>query len=177
MNERDPRDEAARREPAAGPSGADLAREALEQAKADARRRGVAPGQRRTRESGGLDRPRRDGFSGRDPLALSGAIEELVADRGWELQASVATVFARWPDIVGAEVAAHTHPEGFDEGELVVVADSAAWATQVRLLSSRLLRRLRDELGDTSVLRVRVHGPSRRPPSGGGKGISSVRGP
>lgn len=160
------------------PRGPDLARQALEQAKADARSRGVAP--RRQSDSGdgsaGRGRPPRRAATGRDPLSFSSAIEELVADRGWEVPAAVATVFARWRDIVGAELAAHTRPERVDDGELLVVADSPAWATQVRLLSGTVLRRLREELGETAVRRVRVQGPSgRRGPGRGGR-IPGARG-
>ena len=45
----------------------------------------------------------------------------------------------RWAAIVGAEVAAHAEPVAFDDGELVVSADSTAWATQIRLLAPTLL--------------------------------------
>lgn len=158
------------------PQGADLARQALEQAKADARRRGAAPGRQRTQTPRGRDQSRtRGSVTGGEPQSLGSAIEELLATRGWEVQASVATVFARWPDIVGSELAAHTRPESFDDGELVVVADSPAWATQVRLLTAKLIGRLREELGDSSVRRVRVHGPAGPPRSGGGSGISGAR--
>lgn len=158
--------------------GADLARQALEQAKADARRRGAAPGRRSgtSERQGDRGNQANRAFSGRDPLPFSGAIEELVADRGWEVQAAVATVFARWPDIVGAELAVHTQPERVDDGELLVVADSPAWATQVRLLSANLVRRLREELGETTVRRVRVQGPSGRRGSGRSTGIPGARG-
>jgi len=57
-------------------------------------------------------------------------------------------------------VAAHTRPERFSDGELVVIADSAAWATQVRLLTSALLRRLNIELGHGTVTSVVVRGPA-----------------
>jgi len=69
-------------------------------------------------------------------------------------------VFGRWDQIVGPDVAAHTRPERFSDGELVVVADSSAWATQVRLLTSALLRRLNEELGHGTVTRVVVRGPA-----------------
>jgi predicted nucleic acid-binding Zn ribbon protein len=52
------------------------------------------------------------------------------------------------------------------DGELTVVADSTAWATQLRLLAAELVRKLNAELGDGSVRRVNVRGPgaqSRRP--------------
>ena len=75
-------------------------------------------------------------------------------------------MFARWAQIVGPELAAHTTPEGLAGSELTVAADSTAWATQVRLLAPQLVRRLSAELGDGVVTRVRVRGPvtaQRRP--------------
>jgi hypothetical protein len=77
------------------------------------------------------------------------------------------TVFGEWDRIVGPDLAAHTKPQAFDDGELVVAADSPAWATQVRLLAPDLLRRLGAELGHGVVRKVRVAGPG-----GGGTGIS-----
>ena len=74
-------------------------------------------------------------------------------------------MFGRWDQIVGPELAAHTRPDGFADGELTITADSTAWATQVRLLAAALVRRLNAELGDGSVTRVKVRGPAaqRRP--------------
>jgi predicted nucleic acid-binding Zn ribbon protein len=69
-------------------------------------------------------------------------------------------VFGRWDQIVGADLAAHTRPDQFGNGELVVVADSTAWATQVRLLAATLVRRLNEELGNGTVRRVVVRGPA-----------------
>ncbi len=143
-------------------SGADLAREALAQARFDARRRGQDGGRRRD-GAGPARRPdRREGgqAASRDPESLGSAISGLIADRGWELPRAVGEVFARWSEIVGAELAAHAQPESFEDGELVVVADSTAWATQVRLLSGSLVGRLCEELGDGAVRRVRVRGPT-----------------
>ena len=69
------------------------------------------------------------------------------------------SVFGRWAEIVGADLAAHTRPDSFADGELAVTADSTAWATQVRLLATMLVKRLNTELGDGSVRRVKVRGP------------------
>lgn len=145
-----------------GPSGVELAREALEQAKADARRRGQRPGGEGTGGTGrgGRPRRRRPAAAGGDPLPLRAAIDDFLSDRGWERQAAMGSVFGRWPEIVGTELAAHTRPEAFDDGVLTVVADSTAWATQVRLLAPNLIRRLCEELGAGSVRRVKVRGPT-----------------
>ena len=52
---------------------------------------------------------------------------------------------------------------------LVVRADSTAWATQVRLLAGTLLTRLADEVGEGTVTKVVVRGPTG-PPGAAGPG-------
>jgi len=99
-------------------------------------------------------RQRRD-----DPQPLGAAIDALLDDQGWRTAAAVGSVFGRWEQIVGAALAAHTRPGGFTDGELLVIADSTAWATQVRLLRAQLIRRLNTELGDGTVTGVKVRGP------------------
>lgn len=162
-------------EPGSGPPGpaaltpAERAREALARARAAARERGDAPagGTGRPAARGGPAgqggrprRPRRD-----DPQPLTTAISGLIGEQGWQTAAAVGSVFGRWPQIVGADLAAHTRPDRFTEGELLVIADSTAWATQVRLLAGTLVRRLNSELGEGTVTRVKVRGPEqpRRP--------------
>ena len=68
-------------------------------------------------------------------------------------------VFGRWDQIVGTEVAAHCAPESFADGRLTVRTDSTAWATQLRLLAPNVVRRLNEELGHGTVLRIDVAGP------------------
>ena len=82
-------------------------------------------------------------------------------------------LFARWDSIVGPEVAQHCRPESYADGQLVIRTDSTAWATQVRLLAPTVLRRLNQELGDETVLRIDVQGP---PQPSWRKGLRSVRG-
>ncbi|MCO6007314.1 DciA family protein [Actinoallomurus purpureus] len=141
-------------------SGIELAREALAQAKADAKRRGAQPGQTRKKRSRGGRDPRRGGG---DPTAFGPAIRELLAARGWEERAAVGGVFGNWPRIVGPELAEHTEPQTFEDGILVVAADSTTWAAQLRLLSATLVKRLNEELGHGTVQRVKVVGPSSGP--------------
>ncbi|MFF5262513.1 DUF721 domain-containing protein [Actinomadura viridis] len=165
----DAQDASCKPEPSGPPakSGIELAREALAQAKADARKRGSIPGQGGKRKNGrpvGVREPGRGG----DPKAFGSAIRELLASRGWEQRAAVGGVFGNWPGIVGPELAEHTRPERFEDGELTVIADSTTWATQLRLLASTLVRRLNEELGHGTVRRVKVVGPSSGPRRPGG---------
>jgi predicted nucleic acid-binding Zn ribbon protein len=111
-----------------------------------------------------------------DPQPLGAAIDGLLDDQGWRTAAAVGSVFGRWEQIVGAALAAHTRPGGFTDGELLVIADSTAWATQVRLLRSQLIRRLNTELGDGTVTGVKVRGPA--PPRQQGQWrVRDTRGP
>ncbi|SDH73582.1 Predicted nucleic acid-binding protein, contains Zn-ribbon domain (includes truncated derivatives) [Sinosporangium album] len=151
--------------------GAALAREKLAQAKADAAKRGQLPRREPRRRAPGA---RRDAS---DPQPFGRAIMELLAFRGWERSAAVGGVFGRWGEIVGVDLAAHTKPESFVEGEVVVAADSTAWATQVRLLAPTLVRRLNEELGEGTVQRVRVKGPQNGPRPSGGLRVTGSRGP
>jgi predicted nucleic acid-binding Zn ribbon protein len=101
----------------------------------------------------------------RDPQLIGDQVERLVAERGWDLELRVRGVFARWPELVGAEVGAHCTPETFAEGKLVVRTDSTAWATQLTLLAPALVRRLNEELGEGTVTLIDVLGPHL--PTGG----------
>jgi predicted nucleic acid-binding Zn ribbon protein len=94
-----------------------------------------------------------------DPQALGAAIGGLLDDEGWNLAAATGSVFGRWAQIVGSDLAGHTWPESLRDGELTVQADSTAWATQLRLLAAQLVHRLNAELGTGTVLRVKVRGP------------------
>lgn len=119
---------------------------------------------RRRSKSNESAQPGAAGVSGahpddRDPQLLSSQVERLVAERGWGLDLRLRGIFARWEELVGAEVGAHCAPESFAEGKLVVRADSTAWATQLTLLTPALLRRLNEELGEATVTIIDVVGP------------------
>jgi predicted nucleic acid-binding Zn ribbon protein len=145
------------------PSGIDLGRALLAQARADTRGRGHRAADRAAVRSGDVDRQRRSGASpdDRDPQLLGQSVDRLVAERGWQAQAAVGGVVARWPHVVGPELADHCVPEGYAETVLTVRADSTAWATQVRLLAPSLVARLNAECGEGTVTQVRVLGPGR----------------
>ncbi|MDO9379834.1 MAG: DciA family protein [Nocardioidaceae bacterium] len=95
----------------------------------------------------------------RDPQLLDSTMARLVAEHGWATDVRVHALFARWDQIVGAEIAQHCKPQHLTDGELLVQADSTAWATQMSLLASTVVRSLNDRLGDGSVQRIKVQGP------------------
>ncbi len=138
----------------------DAAAAALARARAAARAKGFRPGLRPVRRRRRGLPPPEERPGGRDPGLLGDQLDRLVADRGWRVDVAVGSVMGRWPDIVGPEVAEHCTPVTFEGGVLTVRADSTAWATQIRMLSSSILGRLETEVGKGTVAELRVHGPS-----------------
>jgi YebC/PmpR family DNA-binding regulatory protein len=87
-------------------------------------------------------------------------VDSLVSQQDWTARTKVGAVFGRWDTLVGPDIAAHCRPESLTEGELLVVAESTAWATQLRLLAPSILGRLRAGVGGDVVTKLRVVGPT-----------------
>ena len=129
------------------------------------------------------DRPRTPGrVSGahpddRDPQTLDTALTRMVDDRGWQVDLRVAAMFARWGELVGPEVGAHSRAESFADGRLVVRTDSTAWATQLKLLAPSVVRRLNEDLGHGTVQVIEVLGPHAPSWKHGQRSVRDGRGP
>lgn len=100
------------------------------------------------------------GPDARDPALVGAAMDDLVRDRQWEQTLRSAGILSRWDRIVGPELAAHCRPARLEAGRLSCVAESTAWATQLRLLSAGLLERIATELGPGVVTSLTVTGPT-----------------
>lgn len=168
--------------PAHDPTGLDLARTiarsiagAAQNAPRAKRRKGSPAAERARRAEG----PRVSGAhpDERDPQLLDTTLGRLVADHGWTLDLKVHAVFARWPEIVGAEVAQHCQPTSYVDGKLTVRAGSTAWATQLKLLAPTLVRRLNEEIGHGSVTLIEIEGPTAPSWKKGPKSVRNGRGP
>ena len=113
----------------------------------------------------------------RDPQPLDAALTRIVDDQGWQVDLKVASMFARWAELVGPEVGAHSRAESFADGRLVVRTDSTAWATQLKLLAPALVRRLNDDLGHGTVVVIEVLGPHAPSWKHGLRSVRDGRGP
>lgn len=137
-------------------SGVDLARIALHQARAAAKKRGDtearAPRSRRQQIA------RRDG---REPSGFAAVLQGLMADRAWDFPAAGGSVLDRWPDIAAAvspQLPDHVsaiafHPE---TGQLDLRPDSSAYATQLRLISARIVAAANEAVRTDAVRSIRV---------------------
>ncbi|GAB0101070.1 DNA replication protein DciA [Nocardia sp. JMUB6875] len=157
---------------AAGPEpelrGVDLARRALEEARAAARAAGKSVGQgRASPRQGGIRslRRRRTGWSGahpdeRDPQTLSALAMQLAKGRGWSGKVAEGTVFGRWSSVVGEDIAAHATPISLENGILSIQAESTAWATQLRMFQSQILAKIAAAVGNGVVKQLKINGPT-----------------
>jgi predicted nucleic acid-binding Zn ribbon protein len=133
------------------PTAADAAAAAL-------RRATRSPASDRSRKRG-TRRPASQYSDARDPQPLSAALDRLVEDQGWQDQSAVAVLMGQWEQIVGRDLAEHVRPASFTDGELILDAESTAWATQVRLLLPQLHRAVDDRVGRGVVRAIRIRGP------------------
>lgn len=106
------------------------------------------------------------GPDARDPQLLSSCVSGWIGGNGYGAELAVASVAAKWEQIVGAQVAAHVRVGEFTPmgrgGELVVLADSQEWALQLQYLVAQIQRRLDEELGSGVVTKIVVRGPGGR---------------
>jgi predicted nucleic acid-binding Zn ribbon protein len=151
-----------------------VVRAALARARAAARAKGLRPGDRARQvvaPAAGAAGP-----DARDPQPLSASARRLAADLGWGHDLVAGGLAERWPQVVGAQVAEHCEYVGLDAGVLTVQASSTAWATNLRLMTSALLARIADEVGEGVAVEVVVLGPSG-PGFGRGRRRVPGRGP
>nr|MDT0521286.1 DciA family protein [Streptomyces sp. DSM 41633] len=140
-------------------SGIDLARVALHQAReAAAKARGASSGTRKTKRHTRTTSVRRDG---REPAGFGAVLQGLLADRAWDIPTAGGGVLDQWPDIadaVTANLSAHVTAAAFhtETGQLDLRPDSPAYATQLRLLSARIIAAANDAAGTQAVRTIRV---------------------
>lgn len=144
-------------------SGVDLARAALHSAMAAAKRR---PSEGKARRA---TAKRADRTGGRDPLTLAGAIERMVAERGWKTPVAGGNVLGQWADIA-PELAGKIHAERFDDdtGTLHLRPASDAYGTQLRLHQTRIISTINKHMGENLVRTIRtlpVGAPARPAPA------------
>jgi predicted nucleic acid-binding Zn ribbon protein len=83
-------------------------------------------------------------------------LRALAARRGWQSHLVAGDLHAAWDQVVGPQLAAHTAPLRLQGGVLVLAAESALWATEVRQLGAVICERVNARLGAGTVTRITV---------------------
>ena len=108
-----------------------------------------------------------------DPQQIGFALDELINTRDWRQGLAEGNIFSDWEKIVGSEIAAHSLPISIVDGRLAIQTSSTAWATQLNIISTELLKTIRGSapgaLVETLVF-IGPNGPSWK------KGLRTIRG-
>jgi predicted nucleic acid-binding Zn ribbon protein len=111
------------------------------------RKKKVSYTSRRNRESGDLQ-------------PVGEVLNKVIEDQGWGTDISLRVLLSRWAQLVGSTNAQHSRPDGFANGVLHVRAESTTWAAALRMMAPQLVAKLNEQLGQGTVTRVEVKGPT-----------------
>ncbi len=143
--------------------GYDLARRALEEARANALAKGKSVGKGMASPKAARSHSRRrwsgPGPDARDPQAFGSLTDSIAKRRGWTPHVSEGTVLGCWEDVVGADIADHATPTEIKDHILYITAESTAWATQLRLIQSTIIAKIAKSVGHGVVKQLRIYGP------------------
>ncbi|MGO4957821.1 DUF721 domain-containing protein [Luteococcus sp. Sow4_B9] len=117
------------------------------------------------------------GPDARDPQPLGAALGRVIEERGWQREVSLRHLLDRWDGLVGPTNAAHSTPESYKDTVLTVRCDATVWATQLRMLAPSLVAELNRQLGQGTVTRITVLGPTAPSWKHGPRSVRDGRGP
>lgn len=95
-----------------------------------------------------------------EPKRVGELLDRQTRRLGGPSSATTSTVFSRWEELVGADIAAHARPVSLQRGTLVLAVDQPAWASQLRYMTAELLTRISEATGGAEVtdIHLRVTG-------------------
>jgi predicted nucleic acid-binding Zn ribbon protein len=96
---------------------------------------------------------------GRDPRGLGNIVEALTTELGWSSPLAQSELLASWSELAGEDTARHSSPAGITDGVLVVLCESTAWATQLRIMRTELLKHIATRFPDAGIQSIRFQGP------------------
>ncbi len=97
---------------------------------------------------------------GRDLVTASASLDQLFGEFNWTSKLAEAALFAEWEKVVGQDSAAASYPEEIKNRTLTVRCRSTAWATQLRLLSGKVLEQVHERHPDLQIDEIRFIGPT-----------------
>ncbi|HUR78914.1 MAG TPA: DUF721 domain-containing protein [Acidimicrobiales bacterium] len=93
----------------------------------------------------------------RDPQGIRMSLDRIARRLGAPTAEALSGLFQRWEELVGPGIAAHAKPVSLKGGHLRVEVDSSAWASQLRFMTTELVTRCCEELGEGAVKRIDIH--------------------
>ncbi|MDE0204906.1 MAG: DUF721 domain-containing protein [Candidatus Tectomicrobia bacterium] len=87
--------------------------------------------------------------------ALPGVLDEALAHAGLSNVVTLVKLKRSWTAIAGSQLAGVSHPVGFRWGELLVSVSDSIWLQQMTFFQAKLRDKIRRELGDARVTKLR----------------------
>jgi predicted nucleic acid-binding Zn ribbon protein len=112
-----------------------------------------------------------------DPQALAAVLSELVTNRDWRQGIAEGALFTDWVSVVGTDIGGHCTPISLVDGLLTVQATSSAWATQLTLMSTELLKTISNSAPGALVEQILILPPGAPSWKKGIRTIRNARGP
>ncbi|MEO6826449.1 MAG: DciA family protein [Microbacteriaceae bacterium] len=97
--------------------------------------------------------------SGRDPRGIGSVVEALTTELGWTSPLAQSELLASWSSLAGEETARHSTPIGITDDVLTVQCQSTAWATQLRIMRSEILKQIALRYPNAGIQSIRFEGP------------------
>ena len=101
----------------------------------------------------------------------------MINTRDWRQGLAEGNIFSDWEKIVGSEIATHSLPISIVDGRLTIQTSSTAWATQLNIISTELLKTIRDSAPGALVETLVFIGPNAPSWKKGLRTIRGARGP
>ncbi len=116
------------------------------------------PRHSRRRPASDSTRQRFDPLNRDGPVAASELLRRLLSTLEKPSPDIIISVFKRWEQVVGADIARHCRPVAIEGDRLIVAADDPMWASEFQWLSEMVLERLAEVSGGCRMehLAVRV---------------------
>lgn len=108
-----------------------------------------------------------------DPQQIGSVLDELIISRDWRQGLAEGNIFSDWKKIVGLEIASHSTPISLVDGRLTIQTSSTAWATQLNIISTELLKTISNSAPGALVeglVFIGPHAPNWK------KGLRTIRG-
>ena len=103
------------------------------------------------------------GKPGRDPNTLGSLVTLLAKNGNWAPHLKLAQLRNHWDQVVGPQIAQHSVVASFNDGILVIRAESPAWTTTLTYMIPQLTDTIKERLDGLDISQIRVTGPQAHP--------------
>jgi hypothetical protein len=89
--------------------------------------------------------------------SVSAIVGFLAKEQGWSAALAVDRLRRRWGEVVGPQLAAHTHPDEIRYGTLRLRVDNPLWNSQLSYFKAELIEKSNDFLQQKLIRDLRSH--------------------